>query len=180
MHCAGNIWMLYALCRQYLLVERWRTAGRLAKQKSEEGESSSQHLKSCLHESSPHLRSCLNESSHHLNQSCLYWPTLVGGDQHKHLNQLIMVMLYCPRCDPATTETWEQFLIFPEGTTSNRQVGRVIYSLGNRKANAPIENVDKNPFSCRPSWALSLVVFCLVSQFSRFCLGAIYPHNWNS
>jgi len=25
------------------------------------------------------------------------------------------------RCDPATTETWEQFLIFPEGTTSNRQ-----------------------------------------------------------
>ena len=30
-------------------------------------------------------------------------------------------------------------------------------------------------FFFRPSWALSLVVFCLVSQFSRSCWGAISP-----
>ena len=35
------------------------------------------------------------------------------------------------RCDPATTEPWTQLLIFPEGTTSNRQVK-------SRKMNAPL------------------------------------------
>ena len=78
---------------------------------------------------------------------------------------------YWPRCDPATTETWEQFLIFPEGTTSNRQVGWLILIKQLLQLKMWSRTLSYN----RPSWALSLVVFYLVSQYSQSCWGAIYP-----
>ena len=103
---------------------------------------------------------------------------------------------YWPRCDPATPEPWTQLLIFPEGTTSNRQVNSCktnppIESVDKKPlilmpncpcscsmsiAHAPIENVDKKPLkmhSYRPSWASALSYMPLIQALiktSHTCL----------